>query len=128
MSTVDLSDLKARAKAEGRARGWKAFGEAVGIDGETLRQFAVDPKRGAQPSTIAALERYFSPPAPGEVQEKALQALAMIRQGQQLLQEVVRLLPMDADIAATVASAPDVTPAAGSPGRKKAAGTEDTVE
>lgn len=119
MSTADLSDIKERMQREGKRLGWAAFGVAVGIDGETLRQFAVNPERRAHRDTIAAVERYFTPPAAGEVQAKAAQALALIQQGQALLSEVVRLLPMDPDIAETVSSAPDATPASAVPGRKK---------
>lgn len=112
---------------EGKRLGWAPFGDAVGIDGETLRQFALTPGRRAHRDTIAAVERYFTPPTSGEVQAKAAQALALIQQGQALLSEVVRLMPMDPDIAETLASAPDATPASAAPGRKKGGRTSGTV-
>ena len=91
--------------------GWAPFGREVGIDGETIRQFAkATDGRGAQPETLTALRRYFSPASPSELQAKARQALSLIEQGRVLLSEVVRQLPADADTAETIAGMDDAMP------------------
>lgn len=54
--------MRAQALAEGTRLGWRPFGEAVGVDGETLRAFAkAPPGRRVHPATAAALRRYFRP-------------------------------------------------------------------
>lgn len=93
--------------------GWAPFGREVGIDGETIRQFAkATDGRGAQPETLTALRRYFSPASPSELQIKAQQALSLIEQGRALLSEVVRQLPADAETAETIARMDDPMPSA----------------
>lgn len=64
MSTVDLEELRHRVLSDGSARGWRRFGEDVGIDGETLRQFAkAQPGRKVHPETLDAIRRHYAPPA-----------------------------------------------------------------
>ena len=104
MSTVDLESLRQRTREAGDRLGWAPFGHAVGIDGETLRAFAKGASgRRVHPKTAAALERYFAPPV-GELEAKAVRALALMEEGHALLTEIVqavRALP-DADPAAII--------------------------
>lgn len=63
MSTIDLEDLRAKALSDGKAQGWRQFGGIVGVDGETLRQFATSKAgRKAHPDTLTALRRHYAPP------------------------------------------------------------------
>jgi hypothetical protein len=113
VSTVDFEQLRADTAKEGKRLGWKPFGEAVGVDGETLRAFAMATDgRKPSPKTRDALLAYFYPSA-SVLRQKATRALSLIREGQELLQQVVHVvdkLPIDPDVAATIASADDPTP------------------
>lgn len=92
----DVEDLRRKAAESGPQMGWKEFGAAVGVGGETLRQFATKRKgTSAHPKTLVALRQYFYPAPISDLATRAKEALALIEQGHAILSEVVRRMPHD---------------------------------
>lgn len=111
MSSPDLESLRARALEAGTAMGWAPFGRAVGIDGETLRQFAkASPGRRAHPETVEALTRHFSPSrVPPEVASEIRSAIGQVQSALDSLTKLHQRLAIDSadpvDVARQAASA-----------------------
>ena len=89
MSSLSLEVLRDLSRERGGSLGWGPFGDAVGVDGETLRAFVKTPTRGLQPATKLALERYFSPSSiPPDVALEVRDALAKAREAVALLERL----------------------------------------
>lgn len=110
MSSLTLETLRALCQKRGESLGWGPFGDAVGVDGETLRAFVKTPGRKLQPATKQALERYFAPSSlPSAVAVEVRDALAKAREVVAVLE---RLSSLSHDDAASIAAADQPTPSA----------------